>query len=207
MRPCTVTWCSCIASSSADCVFGGVRLISSARTMFENTGPGTKTRLRFPVSGFSWMMSVPVMSEGIRSGVNWMRRKSRSSTCERVWTIRVLARPGTPVMMLLPPTKRLMRTSSTARSWPTMTLRISAVRASAASASRSARTASETSPSGAGATAPGGASAAASGADGESVGESMRESVGGSVTSSLSDSAEGRSAGGRVNGSSRRPHS
>ena len=36
--------------------------------MLANTGPGTNTRLRFPVSGFSWMMSVPVMSEGIRSG-------------------------------------------------------------------------------------------------------------------------------------------
>ena len=45
MRPCTVTWCSCIASRSADCVFGGVRLISSASTMFENTGPGTNTQV------------------------------------------------------------------------------------------------------------------------------------------------------------------
>jgi hypothetical protein len=57
------TRCSCIASSSAACVFGGVRLISSASTMFANTGPGAK-HLRRPCRVFL-MMSVPVMSEGI----------------------------------------------------------------------------------------------------------------------------------------------
>ena len=83
--PCTVTRCSCIASSSADCVFGGVRLISSASTMFAKIGPGVNTMCRRPVSGSSWMMSVPVMSLGIRSGVNWMRENLRSSTCAIVW--------------------------------------------------------------------------------------------------------------------------
>src|SRR6185369_9284087 len=47
--PCTVTRCSCIASRSADCVFGGVRLISSARTMFAKIGPGANTICRRPV--------------------------------------------------------------------------------------------------------------------------------------------------------------
>ena len=79
--PARVTRCSCIASSSADCVFGGVRLISSASTMFAKIGPGVNTSRRPPVSGSSWMMSVPVMSLGIRSGVNWMRENLRSSTC------------------------------------------------------------------------------------------------------------------------------
>jgi hypothetical protein len=37
--PWMVTRCSCIASSSADCVFGGVRLISSASTMLAKIGP------------------------------------------------------------------------------------------------------------------------------------------------------------------------
>ena len=37
--PSTVTWCSAIASSSADCVFGIARLISSTSTMFANSGP------------------------------------------------------------------------------------------------------------------------------------------------------------------------
>ena len=47
--PCTVTRCSCIASSSAACVLGGVRLISSASTMLAKIGPGVNTRCRRPV--------------------------------------------------------------------------------------------------------------------------------------------------------------
>ena len=41
--PSTVTWRSCIASSSAACVFGGVRLISSASSTPVKIGPGRKT--------------------------------------------------------------------------------------------------------------------------------------------------------------------
>ncbi len=41
--PSTVTWPSAIASRSADWVFGDVRLISSARNIPVNTGPGRKT--------------------------------------------------------------------------------------------------------------------------------------------------------------------
>jgi hypothetical protein len=43
-----VTWRSCIASSSAACVFGGVRLISSARITFAKIGPLTKRKLAGP---------------------------------------------------------------------------------------------------------------------------------------------------------------
>ena len=39
MRPAAVTWYSCIASSSAAWVFGGVRLISSARMICAKIGP------------------------------------------------------------------------------------------------------------------------------------------------------------------------
>ncbi|OUD80733.1 hypothetical protein BC477_19790 [Clavibacter michiganensis subsp. michiganensis] len=39
LSPSTVTCRSSIASSSADCVLGGVRLISSASRMLVNTGP------------------------------------------------------------------------------------------------------------------------------------------------------------------------
>jgi hypothetical protein len=39
VSPSTVTCCSAIASSSADCVFGIARLISSTSTTFANTGP------------------------------------------------------------------------------------------------------------------------------------------------------------------------
>ena len=42
------------------------------------------------------MMSVPVISEGIRSGVNWMRLNTRPSVCAMVLTISVLAVPGQP---------------------------------------------------------------------------------------------------------------
>ena len=41
--PSAETWRSSIASSSADCVFGEARLISSASTMLANSGPGWKT--------------------------------------------------------------------------------------------------------------------------------------------------------------------
>jgi hypothetical protein len=47
-----------------------------------------------PGGGSSSMMSVPVMSEGIRSGVNWMRLNSRPSVCAMVRTISVFAVPG-----------------------------------------------------------------------------------------------------------------
>ena len=49
--PPTVTRCSCIASSMAACVFGGVRLISSASTMLAKIGPALKHQLRRPVAG------------------------------------------------------------------------------------------------------------------------------------------------------------
>ena len=73
-----------MAWSSAACVFGGVRLISSASTMFEKIGPGTNGRSACPVA-WSWsMISVPVMSLGIRSGVNWMRLNFRCNACASV---------------------------------------------------------------------------------------------------------------------------
>ncbi len=48
--PRTVTENSCIASSSADCVFGGVRLISSASSTLVNSGPCTNVQVRRPVA-------------------------------------------------------------------------------------------------------------------------------------------------------------
>ena len=41
-----MTWCSCIASSRLDWVFGVARLISSARTRFAKIGPGWKRNWR-----------------------------------------------------------------------------------------------------------------------------------------------------------------
>ncbi len=52
------------------------------------------------------MMSVPVMSLGIRSGVNWMRLNTRPRVCAMVRTSSVLAVPGRPVIRQWPPTNR-----------------------------------------------------------------------------------------------------
>ena len=69
--PPAVTVRSCIASSSALWVRGVARLISSASSRLVKMGPGAKRKL--PVSRSKiW---VPVMSPGIRSGVNWTRPK------------------------------------------------------------------------------------------------------------------------------------
>jgi len=48
-------------------------LISSASSTFAKIGPGTNVHVRRPVVMSSSMMSVPVTSVGIKSGVNWMR--------------------------------------------------------------------------------------------------------------------------------------
>ena len=63
---------------------------------------------------------MPVMSLGIRSGVNWIRLKSSDSDCASEWTISVLARPGTPSRMQWPRAKTAIRSWSTTSSWPTI---------------------------------------------------------------------------------------
>ena len=102
-----------MAWSSAAWVLGGVRLISSASTMLAKIGPCTKRKARLPVVRSSSMISVPVMSLGIRSGVNWMRLKLRFSASATVWTIRVLASPGTPIRSAWPPARTAVRMPST----------------------------------------------------------------------------------------------
>ncbi len=42
-------------------------------------------------------MSVPVMSIGIKSGVNWIRLKSSDIVSATLLTSKVLAKPGTPI--------------------------------------------------------------------------------------------------------------
>ena len=53
-------------SNNAAWVRGVARLISSARRMFVNTGPGRNSNA--PVAGIYTL--TPVISDGIRSGVN-----------------------------------------------------------------------------------------------------------------------------------------
>ena len=105
-----------MAWSSAAWVLGGVRLISSASTTLAKTGPGTNRKARFPVVRSSSMISVPVMSPGMRSGVNCTRLKLSFSASATVWTIRVFARPGTPIRRAWPPARMAVRMPSTTAS-------------------------------------------------------------------------------------------
>src|SRR5579864_411475 len=125
----TVTSRSCMAWSRAACVLGGVRLISSARMMLAKIGPGTNRNDRRPASGSSRTL-VPVMSEGIRSGVNWMRLKPTSRIFAIELTRRVLASPGTPTKSAWPRVKMAARISSTTSRWPITTLLSSATNTS-----------------------------------------------------------------------------
>ena len=65
---------------------------------------------------------MPVMSEGIRSGVNWMRLKPTSRILASELTINVLARPGTPTSRTWPRVKMAARICSMTSRWPTTTL-------------------------------------------------------------------------------------
>jgi len=69
-------------------------LISSAKRMLVKIGPSTNRNTRRPPSSSRTL--VPVMSEGIRSGVNCTRLKLTSRIRASVETISVLASPGTP---------------------------------------------------------------------------------------------------------------
>src|SRR5262249_47975778 len=85
---------SCIASSRAAWVLGGVRLISSASRMLVKIGPGRNLNRRWRGTGASWMTSVPVMSGGNRAGVNGVGLKGISSDRGRVATMGVFAQAG-----------------------------------------------------------------------------------------------------------------
>src|SRR3954471_10455727 len=65
------------------------------------------------------------MSEGIRSGVNWMRLKLSESASASVEMSSVFARPGTPTKRQCPREKRAIRSCSITASWPTTRLAIS----------------------------------------------------------------------------------
>ena len=67
-------------------------------------------------------MTVPMTSAGSRSGVNWMRAKRALIASQRVRTVSVLARPGTPSSRTWPPVRRPIKIRSIMYDWPTMTL-------------------------------------------------------------------------------------
>ena len=81
---------------------------------------GTGTRA-LPERLSSWITSVPVMSEGIRSGVNWMRLNSSDRASASVRISSVLARPGTPTSRQCPRANMAISSSSITCCWPTIT--------------------------------------------------------------------------------------
>src|ERR1700686_31428 len=112
-----VTARSCIASRSAAWVRGVVRFTSSASRTSVKTGPGWKAN-----SCVRWLKTlVPNRSTGIRSGVNWMRRKRQPRRRERASARSVLPVPGGPSMRPCPPASRQARVRSFISGWPRMT--------------------------------------------------------------------------------------
>ena len=113
-----VTRRSCMASSRALCTLGAARLISSASSRFVKIGP-----LWMRKSLVRWSrISEPMMSEGSRSTVNWIRAKWRSIVLDSTATSSVLASPGTPWSSRWPPVKSAISSRSTTTSWPTTTV-------------------------------------------------------------------------------------
>src|SRR5215472_2356457 len=115
-----VTWRSSIASRRADCVRGGVRLISSTRSRSVKMGPRCKVnelleRLK---------TLAPRMSAGIRSGVHCTRWNFSRKICASTFTASVFASPGTPSTSACPPTSRTRKSCSSASRWPTITFSI-----------------------------------------------------------------------------------
>src|SRR3954452_8116645 len=107
--PSTVTCDSCMHSRSADCVFGEARFTSSTSRRFAKTGPGWNSN-----SLARWSKTfTPVMSDGSRSGVNWIRENVESSERASALTSIVFPTPGKSSMIRCP---SLTRHSTTIRS-------------------------------------------------------------------------------------------
>ena len=77
------------------------------------------------------------MSEGIRSGVNWIRENLRFSASATDETISVFASPGTPTSSACPPERSAARIPSSTSRWPTIRRPTCSRRRARAAASRS----------------------------------------------------------------------
>src|SRR5918994_1049979 len=138
VTPSIVTWRSCMHSSSADCVLGDARLISSTSSTFAKTGPGRNSN-----SFDAWLKTfTPVTSDGKRSGVNCMREKSTSTERESALASVVFPTPGRSSMIRCPSATRERTTNRSVSSGACTTRRrfstISAIaRAESATVTRS----------------------------------------------------------------------
>src|SRR6059058_2224317 len=107
VTPSTVTWFSCMHSSSAACVFGEARLISSTSRKLAKTGPGRNSN-----SFAFWLKTfTPVTSDGSRSGVNWIRENEQSTERARAFASIVFPTPGKSSMIRCPSATRQRTTS------------------------------------------------------------------------------------------------
>ena len=88
-------------------------LTFSINTTFAKIGPCTNRKARRPVPGSSSINSVPVMSLGMRSGVNCTRENVRAKAWDTVCTSNVFASPGTPTSTTCPPARSAATRSST----------------------------------------------------------------------------------------------
>src|ERR671930_2724370 len=105
-------------SSSAACVFGDARLISSTSRKLAKTGPGRNSNsLAFWLKTFT-----PVTSDGSRSGVNCRRENEQSSERASAFASIVFPTPGKSSMIRCPSATR-QRTTSRSVSWEACTTR------------------------------------------------------------------------------------
>ena len=90
---------SAMASSMADWVLALERLISSSSTKLAWIGPTCVVNFCVAKS----KTCVPTISDGMRSGVHWMRLNVPDTEVARVCAAVVLARPGTDSIRMWPP--------------------------------------------------------------------------------------------------------
>ncbi len=119
-------------SSSADCVFGEARLISSTRSTFAKIGPGLNSN-----SFVRWSNTfTPVTSDGSRSGVNWRRPKLSPTERASAFASVVFPTPGRSSMIRCPSLTRqsAQRRSVSRGAWTTLAM-LSVIRSTARPAS------------------------------------------------------------------------
>ena len=92
-----MTWYSCIASSSAAWVFGGVRLISSARMICAKIGPLHEAQRADAVVLVEDLGAGDVGRHQVRRELDALERRGRRISAS-VLISSVFASPGTPVM-------------------------------------------------------------------------------------------------------------
>ena len=115
--PSTETCPSPMDSRRAAWVRGVARLISSARTTLEKTGPGRNSKVEVRAS----KTDAPTTSVGRRSGVNWMRAKVPPRVRARARARVVFPTPGTSSTRRWPPERTPTSTCRTVAGFPTKT--------------------------------------------------------------------------------------